>query len=239
MSIPERHALQVQSMERAAACTNVGETGDGQDLYVVFDDLIDTIKRTMPPFACQDGCHYCCRMTPLVSGLEWRPILAFVQKMDPALRRHILRQAESQRPLTWLFNEARRQVLDPTAENAMGAESWCPFLVDGSCSIHAVRPLKCRGYGHSMIKQGGKMRFYGTLKALLHIRESFPAQIDTAEVILPAFDPYQTALDDLNAKAGADSAFLIQWLWAHLRDGELIDEAHLRLPDDSRQTGPA
>jgi Fe-S-cluster containining protein len=88
------------------------------------------------PIACKSGCAWCC-----YQGVALIPVEAV------AIARHI--EAS--------FTPEARAALDErlarTQEQAQGLSMHararlmlaCPFLVDGRCSIYAVRPFRCRG----------------------------------------------------------------------------------------------
>lgn len=75
--------------------------------------------------ACQRGCDHCCRQSevpataPEVQGVVW-----YVQTRMPA--------------------DTRRRLL-PGLRRAL-QEPACPFLLDGACSVHPMRPLICRQF---------------------------------------------------------------------------------------------
>jgi Fe-S-cluster containining protein len=224
-TVSERRALQRAFAQKAAACTNVGQTGDERDLYVVFDELQAATKATLPPFACQAGCNECCRLAPSATMVEWQAIHGFLLQMAPNDRRRIVAQAEAQRPLAWAFDMALRH--PPTGvQPPLTPEVFCPFLLDGQCSIYAVRPLKCRGYGFAVVASADRRRFYGSPMALNWIKETFPEHIDLAEVILPSFLRYQEFVVAMNDAIGGDRAHLVQWLWAHIAKGEIVAGRH-------------
>jgi Fe-S-cluster containining protein len=231
MSVADRRERHQEFLDQAAACTNVGQTGDNRDLYVIFDDMLAFIKGSLPTFACQEGCHHCCNLSPAVSTVEWQVILAHLPTLPKAVRDIIILQADTLRTMTWIFDKARQQTLTGTDERPIAAFAPCPFLVDQSCSIYAVRPLKCRGYGYSMVNTPDRQKFFGSLIALNWIRQMFPPQIDIAQVILPAFDRYQAVLDRLNEAAEGDSAFLAQWIWAHVEKGDFVSDLRAYTPE--------
>lgn len=222
LSKAERLAGHEAFLAKARACTNVGETGDERDLYVVVDEMLAFLQGSLPDFACKQGCNHCCHLSPAVSSVEWAAILAHVQTLPAAVRRRIVANADLLRGMAWVFDTARRQASHPTGAPPISADAECPFLVDERCSIYAVRPLKCRGYGYSMVRSDAGQKFFGSFVALLWIREHFHTQIDPRDVILPLYDEYQAILDRLNAAAGGDEAFLAQWVWANVEAGDFV-----------------
>ncbi len=100
------------------------------DAYAVADTgiaiaLRDAEKKRKKVAACTRGCDVCCRQTDIpvypheLAGLYWYAS----EKMQAAARDRI-------QPLL--------------AQHAPGDP--CPFLIDGACEVHPVRPLSCRQY---------------------------------------------------------------------------------------------
>jgi uncharacterized protein len=85
----------------------------------------DAEKKEKKTIACGKGCDVCCHQPDIplypheLPGLAW-----FVsEKLDP---------------------DVKARVLDQCSRHAKG--SPCPFLVDHTCAVHAVRPVACRQY---------------------------------------------------------------------------------------------
>ena len=101
------------------------------DAYAVSDTGInvairDEEKRRKVRLACGKGCGSCCvhqRDIPLypheLVGIYWY----VMEKLSPTVRDVLKRQLATHTP-----------------------DSPCPFLIDGSCSIHPLRPLGCRQF---------------------------------------------------------------------------------------------
>lgn len=85
------------------------------------------LARSPAAFSCGPGCESCCHVRIGVFTVEAAPIrdaLARLAITDPPLRARIRQQAD-----------------DP------GHAERCALLVDGRCSVYAVRPLICRSHG--------------------------------------------------------------------------------------------
>lgn len=85
------------------------------------------LARSPAAFSCGPGCESCCHVRIGVFTVEAAPIrdaLAQLAVTDPPLRARIRHQAD-----------------DP------GHAERCALLVDGRCSVYAVRPLICRSHG--------------------------------------------------------------------------------------------
>lgn len=87
--------------------------------------LRDAEKREKKKPACSNGCDVCCRQKDIplypheLVGLYWFA----VEKLSGAGRDIVKRQL---------------------ADHGPGAP--CPFLVEGSCAVHSVRPVSCRQF---------------------------------------------------------------------------------------------
>ena len=101
------------------------------DSYAVIDEGISAAagkeenKRNVK-LACKEGCHNCCRthkdipVYPIeLVGIYWFS----TEKAD--------------RPLREIF---KKQLSSHTKNDP------CPFLINGSCSIHVIRPISCRQF---------------------------------------------------------------------------------------------
>jgi Fe-S-cluster containining protein len=92
--------------------------------------------RTRPQIACAKGCAACCNQLVAVAPVEAAAIAQYVARnftdeQDEAL-------------------VARLRALDTQARGKTALERAhlrqpCAFLIEGRCSIYAVRPLRCRG----------------------------------------------------------------------------------------------
>lgn len=100
------------------------------DAYAVVDTGVaiairNAEKKEKKKLACSKGCAVCCRQPDIplypheLVGLYW-----FVSEKMTGLERDIIKQQ--------------------LGEHAPG--SPCPFLVDGACAVHPVRPIACRQY---------------------------------------------------------------------------------------------
>lgn len=80
--------------------------------------------------ACGPGCDTCCRQPIPVTPLEFLLLRAHMRvRLDAATRARLEAQHEAQ-----------------LAAEPEPLRRPCPFLLDGSCSVYAVRPLACRRY---------------------------------------------------------------------------------------------
>ncbi|GAB4118687.1 MAG: hypothetical protein Kow00104_00600 [Rhodothalassiaceae bacterium] len=104
------------------------------------------------PPSCRAGCGACCHQAVPVSASEALFIAQLIATM-PEPRRGVLKErfAAARARIAKSGLMARRDRLGGEEVAAFGLSYFglgiaCPFLEDGSCSIHPVRPLACREY---------------------------------------------------------------------------------------------
>ncbi len=124
---------------------------------------VESVEATGEKISCQAGCGACCRQPVPVSEIEIYQLAELVENMDEPRRSEtkkrfadgyqkleekgwfarmkIFSELPAETPHEVRGNELVGATLDYFYENIP-----CPFLVDESCSIHAVRPLVCREY---------------------------------------------------------------------------------------------
>lgn len=87
--------------------------------------------------ACAKGCSWCCHQQVSLSSFEAATIVDHVRRNWTAERREaLIRRLRDRREKTdGLDGDAIRVKRLP-----------CPYLEDGACSVHAVRPFRCRAY---------------------------------------------------------------------------------------------
>jgi Fe-S-cluster containining protein len=204
--------------------TNIGESGDVYDVYDVLDTMLADMAKAVPPSACRSGCNQCCYFPPLVTSLEWKALYTQLLALPRSRQELLIANAESLRPLAKELGALRRKALAADVRQALpDMPLQCPMLVDGKCAVYEGRPLVCRGFGQTLRISGEQSVFFGSMLALAHMREHFPD-----DATLPLFDPYADRVGELNEKAGGTEAFLPQWLWAHIENGEFVPEPLVR-----------
>lgn len=95
-------------------------------VHLALDPLFATTARE-PHRACRRGCAHCCHLPVGVTYGE-AALLATALRRRPDLR---LRFADAASPLAGV-----------AWRNLVGHS--CPFLQDGACAVHDLRPLPCR-----------------------------------------------------------------------------------------------
>jgi len=102
------------------------------------DALVEDLQHITPPpapIACQSGCPYCCHIRVTASAPELLLMFDHIRSTwDTAQIQTLAKKTANTDAFTrGLDDDARAQVRLP-----------CPLLKDGSCSVHAVRPISCR-----------------------------------------------------------------------------------------------
>jgi Fe-S-cluster containining protein len=97
----------------------------------------EVIARGMVELACERGCSYCCHLR-----VEIRPHDAFV------LAHHVQNNfgAGQRARAIARIEENLERIAQLTAEQHVGANIPCAFLVEGVCSVYEARPATCRKY---------------------------------------------------------------------------------------------
>ena len=115
------------------------------------------------PVSCHEGCGACCRQAVPIAPVEARALAEYINA-QPEERREVLRarfraaavlleesgMAQELRSAAALF-AADPSLFDKDRTHALGLRYFalgipCPFLEEERCTIHAVRPLRCREY---------------------------------------------------------------------------------------------
>ena len=184
------------------APTNLGESGDRQDLYWLIDYLCFAVDQAYPGLPCKNGCFECCTTNVFrVTALEWEAVQRGLAKLPPERRAAIYAAARA------VFGDKRAALEgvaaqwtalarpDPADYDAVALA--CPMLDGGRCSIYDDRPAICRGYGYS------SARVNGTSSLLLcHTHgPAWMAALDAQgyeQLPMPSWNPVQATLEQLN-----------------------------------------
>lgn len=163
--------------------------------YTRLDDAIAAASvAATTPLACKNGCSYCCYFKVEVSAAE---VLA--------IRTHVLNTFGSSE-IKRTVEAARRNLQETKGMSRLehlATNQACPFLRDGSCSVYAVRPAKCRSF-HASDVDNCKFSFDNPhdLDALpSYIPEVFTAAHATSQGFKSAWDAagYDPRTYDLNS----------------------------------------
>ena len=98
---------------------------------------LETMLPAPEPMACRKGCPTCCHVPVRTDAQSVIRIVEHVRQSWPVVERIKLKARID------AHVEATR---DPYAFAAVADRPACPFLVEDSCSVHAVRPMVCRAF---------------------------------------------------------------------------------------------
>lgn len=135
-----------------------------QQMSNAFVDMsIKAVEATGEKISCKKGCGACCSQPVPISEVEVYQIAELVESMPEPRRSEIkarfARGVEHFKKINWFDrmqslatlpapkdpNYQRKEVIDLAMEYFY-ENIPCPFLEEGSCSIHPDRPLACREY---------------------------------------------------------------------------------------------
>lgn len=144
---PTQEALSRRLREGCAgALARALESGPGvrgvcevvQQAYATLDDVLHDLDFD-PPVACARGCLHCCYNQVSLTPPEAVYLgLHVLERFGPAERDEAAGRV--QQLLGVIRGLTRRQLGD------VRHLTPCAFLRDGACSVHAARPLACRGW---------------------------------------------------------------------------------------------
>jgi Fe-S-cluster containining protein len=117
---------------------------------------IEKAKRLGQQLSCREGCGACCRQAVPITPVEARAIAQWLAE-QPEPRQTILRerfrQAAAKLEVSGIAEQTRKgpNLSDRPAMQELGLKYFalgiaCPFLEQERCSIHPMRPLRCREY---------------------------------------------------------------------------------------------
>jgi Fe-S-cluster containining protein len=117
---------------------------------------VQSASRLGQTLSCREGCGACCRQAVPITPVEARMIALWLDEQPPerqATLRERFRDAAARLEESGLAQEIRESTNwpDKDAMRALGLRYFalsiaCPFLEEESCTIHPVRPLRCREY---------------------------------------------------------------------------------------------
>jgi Fe-S-cluster containining protein len=108
------------------------------------------------PVSCHEGCGACCRHAVPITPTEARTIAAWMEEQPEerqAVLRERFRQAAAKLEESGVAERIRQaaRVGDSAEVHGLGLRYFalgltCPFLEEERCTIHPIRPLRCREY---------------------------------------------------------------------------------------------
>lgn len=122
----------------------------------LLDYAVNDAKQEERTVSCRAGCGACCRQLVPITSTEAMIVREWVESRPleemEAIRKRFVRVMEGLEKAGMLDRLRNRATIpDPEATRALGLDYFragqpCPFLVEESCSIYPVRPMKCREY---------------------------------------------------------------------------------------------
>lgn len=120
------------------------------------DLAVVSASRLGEQVSCHEGCGACCRQAVPVAPAEARAIAEWIDQ-QPGERQTVLRerfrQAAARLEESGIAQEARESKPGENREamHELGLRYFalgipCPFLEEERCTIHEIRPLRCREY---------------------------------------------------------------------------------------------
>jgi len=92
-----------------------------------------------PPLACHSGCSFCCRKPGVLASLP--ELIRIVTHLRETGTDGVAARARG-----YVTQVGDRDPHAPTPDEVV-----CPLLVDGRCSVYALRPLVCRAYNSTSV----------------------------------------------------------------------------------------
>ncbi len=117
---------------------------------------VQTASRLGEQLSCREGCGACCRQAVPISPVEARAIAEWLDQQPEerqAVLRRRFRRAVARLEESGIAQEIRdrKDLADRAAMHELGLRYFalgiaCPFLEEERCTIHEMRPLRCREY---------------------------------------------------------------------------------------------
>lgn len=139
------HMIEPETVEALLAdCHDYLENGQDEETFCsmvgsvtgTVDNLWTNIKSDQPDYDCHKGCSWCCHQNVSVTWPELLQILAY------------LRQTLDKRQLKKLKEKCLKrseEIAGKSTNQRFDERIACAFLENKICTIHAARPLQCRG----------------------------------------------------------------------------------------------
>ena len=116
--------------------SNEAITSMANKVTVAVDKVWTGIEFDHPDYDCRKGCSWCCHQNVAVTWPELLKIYDhLLQSLDPT-QLDVLKNKS---------NKLANEVLGKSTSKRFEQKIACVFLEDDICTIHAARPLQCRG----------------------------------------------------------------------------------------------
>lgn len=174
--------------------------------FDLFEQNVARHTQGLQVLACHKGCPACCCIRVTATAPEVFLLADYVRRIHATA-------AGAHLNLPGRIAEAHAISQGLNADNRMAAQCYCPMIFNGSCIIHPIRPLACRGHA-SFDKQ-----------ACLDAAAGHPVEVSLSEPHSVIRSLVQNALQSALRGKG--------YAW---RSYELIHALHLTLTDDDVTT---
>jgi hypothetical protein len=114
--------------------------------FDLFERNVATHTEGLQVLACHKGCPACCCIRVTATAPEIFLLAAYIKRIHQTSS-----GAQLDLPGRIARADASASGLDP--QRRMEVQCFCPMILNGSCIIHPIRPLACRGHA-SFDKQG-------------------------------------------------------------------------------------
>jgi len=120
-----------------------------------FASAVTGLEKLSPPekaLACKQGCTHCCHQTVLTDGATTLRIATYIREnFNPADRMLLDMRLIAYEEKVEKMTQSQRSM----------SQLACPLLVNGACTVHAVRPLVCRSFNSYDAESCKKQIFSG------------------------------------------------------------------------------
>ena len=140
-----KHLIEPATLE-AIFCDSKAKLAKGQDQNHLVEIANAVINETdalwaelepeQPHYACHKGCSWCCHQNVSVTWPELLKVLSYVVKM---------KNKKSIPSLTKRIKIHSQKIAGKSSNQRFDKKLACAFLKGNRCTIHAARPLQCRG----------------------------------------------------------------------------------------------
>ncbi len=115
-----------------------------EQFLLAIEAMTARLQALHPEIPCTNGCFACCERDalPLIGPSEWELIQSALADLSVDKRQQIKQQTE-----------ALTDSIAPEDQHNQQTRA-CPLLIEGRCSVYAMRPLACRLTGYSFSELG-------------------------------------------------------------------------------------
>ena len=103
---------------------------------VAVDKVWKGIESDHPDYDCRKGCSWCCHQNVAVTWPELLEIYGYLLQSLDTTQLDVLKNKS---------NKMANEVAEKSTSKRFEQKIACVFLEDDMCTIHAARPLQCRG----------------------------------------------------------------------------------------------